>query len=515
MKAAESRVKNTTRNSTIAAISKILIFVLQFICRTIFIKILSTEYLGINGLFTNILTMLSFAELGIGSAIIYKLYKPIANDDREKIKTYLSFYRKAYILIGIIIITIGLILIPFLKYIISDTPDIEENIYFIYVLFLINSAISYFFTYKKSIIIGYQKEYITTIINFIVTLLQNVFQIIILLITKNYIAYLLVQIICTFFDNFISSLVANKLYPFIKDKEYAKISKDEEKSIFKDVKSLILYKIGYSISAGTDNIIISAYVGVGEVGLLSNYTTITNAITSFLTAFFNAFTASVGNLNAGTDVKKQEKIYYELLFLAFIIYTIVSILLIILINDFIEVWLGSEYILSELVAVILGVNMFIDGMRYVNYTFRTTMGIFKEGRLIPIISAIVNVVLSLIFVQFWGIFGVLLATAIARLFVTTMYDPYLLHKMRFKTKSRKFYLKYLYYAVAYAINLVICFIISKHIVVTGFLGIILKAVLMLIVTSIILFISAFKLKEYRGLKEIFKNYLRKFLKKGS
>ena len=146
MKETESRVRNTTRNSTIAAISKILIFILQFICRTIFIKILSTEYLGINGLFTNILTMLSFAELGIGSAIIYKLYKPIASDDREKIKTYLNFYRKAYILIGIIIITIGLILIPFLKYIISDTPDIKENIYFIYVLFLLNSAISYFFT---------------------------------------------------------------------------------------------------------------------------------------------------------------------------------------------------------------------------------------------------------------------------------------------------------------------------------------------------------------------------------
>lgn len=386
-----SRVKNTTRNSIIAAVSKIFIFILQFICRTIFIKVLSTDYLGVNGLFTNILTMLSFAELGIGSAIIYKLYKPIAKNDKEEIKKYLAFYRKAYIFIGIIILSIGLMIIPLLKYIIKEIPDIKENIYYIYILFLINSTISYFFTYKKSIIIGYQKEYITTIINFVITLIQNIVQIIALIITKNYILYLIIQIICTFLDNFISSIIANKIYPFIKDKKYTKISKEEERNIFKDVKSLILYKLGYSLSNGTDNIIISAYIGVSEVGLLSNYTTITNAISSFLSAFSNAFTASVGNLNAGDDVKKQEKVYYELLHISFWVYGVVSTLVIILINDFINLWLGKEYLLNILVAIILGVNMYIDGMRFVNYTFRTTMGIFKEGRMIPIISAIVNV----------------------------------------------------------------------------------------------------------------------------
>lgn len=506
MESTESRVKNVTRNSTIAALSKILIFILQFICRTIFIKILSTEYLGVNGLFTNILTMLSFAELGIGSAIIYKLYKPIANNDEDKVKTYLNFYKKAYIFVGIVVIAIGIIIIPFLKYIVTDIPTIKENIYYIYILFLLNSSLSYFFTYKKSIIIGYQKEYIITIIDFLMVLIQNILQIVILVITKNYILYLLIQILCTLLDNLISSIVANKMYPYIKDKNYTKISKKEEKSIFKDVKSLVLYKIGFSISTGTDNIIISAFIGVGEVGLLSNYTTITNAINTFLTAFFNAFTGSVGNLNAGEDIKKQEKIFYEMLFLSFVIYSIISILVIVLINDFIQLWLGEEYLLSELVAIILGVNMYIDGLRYVNYTFRTTMGIFKEGRFAPIIAAVVNVVLSIIFVQFWGIFGVLFATAIARLFVTTMNEPYLIHKLKFKTSSKKFYLKYLYYAIAYAINLTICFIIAKYIKITGFVGIMLKAILMLIITSIILLLSVFRLNEYSELKERVKNF---------
>ncbi len=506
-----SRIRNTTINSTLALLSKILIFVLQFICRTVFIRILSTEYLGINGLFTNILTMLSFAELGIGSAIIYKLYKPIAQNDQEKIKTYLNFYRKAYIFIGIVILAIGIVIIPALKYIVKDVPDIKENIYYIYILFLVNSTISYFFTYKKSIIIGYQKEYITTIINLVSVIIQNIIQIVILLFTRNYILYLLVQIAFTFLDNFISSMLANKMYPFIKDKEYRKISKQEEKNIFKDVKSLILYKLGNTLSTGTDNIIISAFVGVSEVGLLSNYTTITNAINSFLTSFFNAFTASVGNLNAGEDIKKQESVFYQMLFIAFVICGMVSTVIILLINDFITIWLGEEYVLSGLIAIILGVNMYIDGMRFINYTFRTTMGIFKEGRLVPIISAIVNVVLSIIFVQFWGIFGVLFATAIARLFITTFFDPYLLHKLRFKTKCRKFYFRYIYYAIVFGINLAICYLFLQYINIQGFWGLIVKGILILIITSIIFLIFVFKTEEYKEVKKIF---VKKLLKKG-
>ena len=391
MKQSNSRVKNTTINSTVAILSKILIFLVQFICRTVFIRVLSTEYLGINGLFTNILTMLSFAELGIGNAIIFKLYKPIANNDEEKIKTYMKFYQKAYTMIGIVILLIGVTIIPFLKYIIKDVPNIKENIYLIYLLFLANSTISYFFIYKKSIIIGYQKEYITTLISFISILIQNILQIIILIITKNYILYLVIQILTTFVDNFITSKKANKMYPFLKSKTYTKISKIEEKNIFKDVKSLLLYKIGYVLSDGTDNIIISTFVGVTEVGLLSNYTTITNAIKTFLSAFFNAFTASVGNLNTEENTEKKQKIFYQMMFLSFFIYGIVSMEIVFLLNDVIEIWLGVNYILNYLICIILGINMYIDGIRFVNYTFRNTMGIFKQGRFIPIISSLVNV----------------------------------------------------------------------------------------------------------------------------
>ena len=504
-----SRIKSTTINSTVALSSKILIFVLQFICRTVFIKVLSTEYLGVNGLFTNILTMLSFAELGIGNAIIFKLYKPIAENDQEKIKTYMKFYQKAYILIGIVILTIGIIIIPFLKYMINDVPDIKENIYFIYVLFLANSTISYFFTYKKSIIIGYQKEYITTIINFIAVLIQNIVQIIILLVTKNYILYLLIQILATFLDNFISSKKADKMYPFIKDKNYEKISKTEEKKIFTDVKSLILYKIGDILSNGTDNIIISTFVGVSEVGLLSNYTTITNAIKTFLSSFFNGFTASVGNLNTTDDNKKKESIFYQILLLSFLIYGFISVAIILLSNNFIEVWLGNDYLLSFSVCFALGFNMYVDGMRFVNYTFRNTTGMFKKGRFMPLISSISNVILSLILVQYIGIFGVLIATGLTRLFILTVYDPYLLHKYKFNTSCKRYYLTYLYYLIITGIDLFICSFIISKIAIGGILGFIIKGIIIMIISYIIFLIFTFKMKEFKELKNIAKNIIQK------
>ena len=509
----ESRVKNTTRNSTVASITKILNFFIQFICRTIFIKILSTEYLGVNGLFTNILTVLSFAELGIGNAIIFKLYKPIAENNVDRIKTYMNFYKKAYIMIGITILVLGICVIPFLDYIIKDVPDIKENISFIYVLFLLNSTMSYFFTYKKSIIIANQKEYITTIINFIVILVQNIVQIIILILTKNYILYLLIQIICTFLDNYISSKKADKMYPYIKDKQYTKISKDEERSIFKDVKSLMLYKVGYILSSGIDNIVISAFVGVSQVGLLSNYTTITTAITGVLKSFFNGFTASIGNLNTIDDNERKESIFYQILLLSFFVYGIISIALILLSNVFIELWLGSQYLLSFSICIILGLNLYIDGMRFANYTFRNTMGLFKKGRFVPLIASITNLILSLIFVQFWGIFGVLFATSITTLFITTMYDPYLLHKYRFKTPSKQFYIKYVYYLLVCIISFVICMLIINKIAIYGILGFIVKGVVIIIVSFIIFCIFTFKLKEFNGLYEKIKFMILKKLKR--
>lgn len=500
-----SRTKNSFINSTVGFLSKILVFIVQFICRTVFIKQLSTDYLGINGLFSNILTVLSLAELGVGSAIIFKLYKPIHDEDKEKIKTYLNFYRKAYTIIGLVIFMIGIMIVPFLNVMIKEVPDIKENIKLIYILFLLNTSISYFFTYKKSIISGYQKEYVITLIDLIVLIIQNTLQIIFLYLTKNYIVYIIIQILGTILINIISSYFANKMFPFIKEKNIVPLTKKEEKNIFEDVKALVFYNAGYVVSNGTDNIIISSFIGVAKVGLLSNYTTLTTAVTQFLASFFKGFTASIGGLNAEDDNSKKESIYYQIILLCFFIYGIVSIEFTVLVNPFIKIWLGNKYLLDFWIAFILGLNLYIDGMRYSNSAFRSTTGLFKQGKFKPLVSSIVNIILSIILVKPLGIFGVLLATALARVFITTSWDPYLLHKYKFKTSSKKFYLKYVYYMICYFAVLFICNQILALIKINGILGIILDAVIVFIVTSILFILLIFWTKEY---KELYKRCIK-------
>ena len=497
----ESRTKNVARNSTVALVTQVLTFILQFISRTIFIKVLSTEYLGINGLFTNILTMLSFAELGIGNAILFKLYKPVAEDNQEKIKSYINFYKKAYRYIGIIIITIGLLIIPFLKYIINDVQNIKENITYIYILFLLNSSISYLFTYRRSILYAYQKEYKATLIETVVTIGYTILQMIFLVLTQDYIVYLFIQILATILKNVMVSYKAGKEYPFIKDKIYNKISKNEEKSIFNDVKSLLLYKLGGSISNGTDNMIISAFVGISEVGLLSNYTTISNAISTFSNALFNGFSASIGNLNAMENDKKKENTYYEIMLLAFFIYTFLMVGITILSNPFIEMWIGKEYELNWLVSFALGFNLYVEGLRYVNYTFRNTLGLFKKGRFTPLISSITNIILSLILVRPLGTFGVLIATGLSRMFTINLYDPYLLHKYKFNSPCKRYYLTYFYYLLITFIILVICNWVVSYIGLMGILGFFINGVIILIISAIISIIATCKLKEFNSLKK--------------
>lgn len=497
----DSRTKNSARNASVATISKIITTITSFICRTVFIKTLGTEYLGLNGLFTNILTILSFAELGIGTAIIYKLYKPIAEDDHEKIKTLMHFYKKAYIIIGVFMLIAGTLLIPFLGLLIKEAPDIEENISFIYVLFLLDTSISYFFTYKKSIISGHQKEYIISLISLTVKTIRDIVQIVFLILTHNFIVYLLLQIGATLADNIIATIIANKMYPYIRDKKYKKIEKKEQKSIFKDVKSLIVYKLGDVVSNGIDNIIISAYLGVTLVGLLSNYTTVILAITSILTVAFNGLTASIGNLNTTDDRKKKEDVFYEVLFIIFVVYGYASVGIALLINKFITIWIGKEYLLDFSICVILALNLYIEGTRYVNYTFRITLGFFKEGRFIPLISSIVNIILSIILVKPLGIFGVFLATCVTRLCISIWYDPYLIHKYKFKTSCVKYFKKYFYYLLILVITFLINYKVISLIPIQGILGFIIDAVVLTMITAIIIIITTGRTKEFKQAKE--------------
>ena len=496
----ETRTKNTIRNVQTGAIVQLVNKLMAFVVRTVFIKMLNSEYLGVNGLFTNVLTILSFAELGIGTAIIFNMYKPVAEHNNEKIKSLMQLYKKAYNTIGIIVFVIGLCVIPFMNFIVKDAPNIKENLILIYILFLFNTASSYFFTYKKSIISAHQKQSIINNIDSIFYLCKSVLEIIFLVLTRNFIVYLIIEILSTFCENIILSIKADKMYPYLKDKNVKKLSKNESKNIFDNVKSLVIYKFGGVIMNGTDNILISALVNVSTVGYCSNYILIINSVKSIITSALNGVTASVGNLNAVGEPKQKERVFYQITFANYIVYSFCSIAFIVLLNPFISLWLGQDYVLEIAVPISLAVSFFIEGLRNPGYTYRTTLGLFQKGRATPYIGAITNIILSILLCKLFGVAGIFIATSIAQLVSYSWIDPYLIHKYEFKTPVSKYFKKYLSYTVVFAISSAIALGVSYMIPVQGIVGFILKAIIVCIVPNVINLVVFYKADEFKELK---------------
>lgn len=491
----KSRTINTIANTAVGFIDKFLTVFLSFISRTVFIKVLGSEYLGINGLFTNILSILSLAELGIENAIIYRLYKPISDNDEEKIAGLITYYKKLYFTIGIVVLTIGICLIPFLHFFVNIKQDIG-NIYIYYIMFLANSVLSYFYIYKTAIVKADQKEYKLKIINSITTIVQFILQIIVLVTLQNFYLYLAIKIVTAFITNVLSSKKAEKDYPYINEKRY--IDKSEKKEIWKNVKDMFLYQIGGVILNNTDNILISMIVGTAWVGIYSNYDMIFVAITGFTSMIFTATQASVGNLTTENNQKKNLEVFNVLTFLSFWVYGFCSICFAILFQDFISIWLGENYLLPLSVVLVCVLNYYIKGVLYPIWNFRFTIGLFKYTKYVMLIASLINIVLSVVLGIEYGLFGILIATAIARLVTTVWYEPYKLFKIFFKEKIFKYYIHQIVdFVVIIGTYLLMVGIISIIKVDNIYVGFIIKILLCMIVPNIIFFIYKCRTKEFK------------------
>lgn len=436
-----SRTNNSIKNIVYSFANQGIVTILTFITRSILIFKLGEEYLGINGLFTNIMTMLSLAELGIGLAIPASLYKPLAEGDKEKINILMKLYKKIYIMIGIIVFIVGFSLTPFLNFFIKSSPNIK-NIRIIYIIYVLNSAISYFCIYKATLITANQKSYILSKINNYASLILAVGQCLILLTTENYILFLLINTIVIIGKNIFISKRCDKEYPYIKDKINKTLNKKEKKEISKNILAVSIYKIGTVLLNGTDSMIISKFIGIIETGLFSNYTMVINAINSILCQISNGLVASVGNLSVTSEENKSRIVFKRLNFLNFWLYSICTICILTLINPFISVWIGKQYCFSESIVWIIVINFYISGVQAITTTFLTAYGLFWQGKYRPIIMAIINITLDLFLVNRIGILGVLLATLIARLLTIVWYDPFIIYKYGFKSSPKEYYLEY-------------------------------------------------------------------------
>lgn len=511
----DSRTKNSARNAIVSLSFYAAYTIAGFVLRKVFIDTLGNDYLSVSGLFTNILTILSFAEMGVGNAIIFNLYKPIAMGETEKVKSLMNLYKKAYNIIGSCVFGVGIVLIPFLNYLISDeTPDIKENLVLLYVLYLFNTSISYFFSFKQSIITANQKNYIVAAYTNTFKILQLVLQGVFLVLTHNFIVYLLIQIFCTVLNNVLLARKADKLYPFLKDKEYENISKEERSGIFKNVRALFLYKLGSTVLNGTDNMIVTKVIALASVGLVSNFTLIINAISSVVDQIPSAVVASVGNLNASESKEKKNQIFDVMFFICAWLFGFCASGVFFFSNEFVSLYFGPEWQIEPIVIFSLALHFYVSSVMAPSYTYRTTLGYFVQGRFAPVAASVINIVTSVLLGKWIGLSGVFFATSISRFFTMGIVDPVLIYKNCFKRNPIIYYVRYFAFLGVVAAISYVSFLLMSLIPVEGFLGFALRLMVYSVSFNVLAFLVSFKTKEFKYVKDIVVNkFLKKFIKK--
>lgn len=507
-----TRTSYSIRNSITSLISNIMAIIIGFIAQGLFVKILNVEYLGLNSLFTNILTMLSFFELGIGNAIVFYMYKPLAEKDENELKKLVNFYKTSYRVIAFIVFLVGVLIIPFLKFLINDIT-INVNIYIVYMLFLTSSIVSYLMVYKRNIIYADQKNYIINNIHCLYLIILNILQLLILFLTKNYYLFLIIKIFCQLIENYIITIYANKKYPYIKDNN-SKLEKESAKNIFKKVKALIFHKIGYIVINGTDNIIISKYFGIVAVGLYSNYFLIINSVHTIFKETITSITASIGNMLITNEPEKSFNVFQKVRFFNFVISCFSASVLLLLIQPFITLWIGKEYLLSFSVVYIIILNFFQKIQRCCYNVFKDSAGIWEEDKYIPLLESILNIVFSIICLKLIGIAGVFVGTIISGLTLWCYSYPKFVYKKLFKRNYWDYFKETSAYIILFLIISTITLGISNLLIINNiFLKLIVNTILCFICIYSMITIIFKKNPNYIYFKNLVLSILNKYLRK--
>lgn len=494
-----SRSSNAIKNIIVALLCQAVTFVFSFATRTVLISLLGDEYNGLTSFFHNVVVVLSFTELGVGSAIIYALYKPIAENDIEKLKSLMGFYKSFYRILAIVVFGLGVLITPVMRFFVeTDVP--LGNVSFYFLIYLGNTAVSYLFIYKSSILNADQRSRTVKFVTTVFLIIRNVVEIGILFLTHSFVAYLFVQLICTMLNNITISAVADKYYPWLKEKS-TKLSKTEMKSVFSDVKSIFIYRVGGILLNNSSSIIMSKMVGVVILGFYSNYYTFISSATALLELVFVAMKGGLGNLNAKKDLKASEKFFRECNFLAFILYTICSVGMFVLLDDVVYLWLGPERILGKTVCFAMVANLYIYGMLQGMMMYRNTTGLFRKTKYIILITSIINLVLSIAMGLRWGLFGILIATSIARLLTNFWYEPLMLYKKIFNMPVLKHFIRQvMYLATTLCSGAITYFVCEKFFTEVTIISIAVKFVLCIAIPSIIIFVFYFRTSEFKALK---------------
>lgn len=410
------RTKNAVRNMAWGYVYKMINIIFPFVFRTVMIKVLGAEYLGVNSLFTSILQVLSLSELGFGYAMVFSMYKPIAENDDEMICALLNLYKKIYFIIGCIILGLGLALAPFIQYLISGDYPSDINIYFVYVMFLLNTSISYFlFAYRGSLLSAFQRNDVESKILSVVTIFRYTVEIVGILITKQYYLFLFAELAATVLTNIIKLRATNRMYPEYKAR--GSVDADKKKEIKSNVMALMCHKIGGIILNSADNIVLSAFMGVVIVANYANYYYIMNAITGIVIICFTGLTAGIGNSFVVESVEKNRDNFKKILFFNAWLVSWCSVCFICLYQDFMELWVGKEYMFSDFIMILVVVYFFAHCIRRTINVFRDGAGMWVDNKWQPIVSATFNLIVNIILVNIIGVAGILISSILSMVMI--------------------------------------------------------------------------------------------------
>lgn len=498
------RTKNSIKNISIGIFTQVIMTILGFISRKVFLHNLGITYLGVNGLLTNVLSMLGLLEAGIGSSIVYSLYKPLAEKDEYKITALMQLYKKAYKVLAVVVLIISVALYPILIEMMSKDETIA-NMSIVYMVFVAKNVLSYLYSYKWCIINADQKNYIIAKRNLIFNIVTTITKIIVLSLTKSYVLFLLIDVLIMIIQNISNGKVVDKLYPYINSKSKCSIDEKTNKDIVKNVKALFLHNIGTFCVFGTDNILISYFINVATVGIYSTYTMIIDQLTGLISPMLNGIGNSVGNLLATEGNEKNYEVFKVSYLINFWIYSLAVIFLYNLLNPFIIWWIGEQYLIDSLTFIVILVNCYISGMRGSIHIFKSKAGIFSQDKYVPLIESVVNLGTSIILVKYLGLAGIFLGTTISTICIVFWNVPRLVYKHVFKKSVIEYFKTYIFYIiitiiVGYITTLVCTSLVEGE----RFISLVLRGVVCILIPNLIYITIFYKTKEFQYILGIIK-----------
>lgn len=503
------RAKNAVINVIAGGFGTLIIGILQFVGRIVFIHYLSDDHLGITSLFSNILSVLSVAELGLGTAIGYSLYQPLSEGNEEKIKAIMLFLKRAYFMIGCFILIAGAALIPFLPCLVHTSAQID-HLYLIYVLYLLQSVSSYWFWAYKSVLLQIdQKSYLIKLYQVIINSIVIAVQISLLVIFRNFVLYSVIGLSANVLTNIFTARTVDRKYPYLSEKKSIQSELFDKKTAMKNVLGMSIYRINMSIGNSTDNILISAFINVRLVALYGNYQIVIMGISQTAMQFFDGVTASIGNLFTEDSGEHNIFVFQCVQLLCYWVYTFLGIGILVLINPVIQLCFGSERLLADHILLLQVIYFMINGFQRTSVIYRNACGLFWQGKMRPFFTAILNLVLSIIWVRQFGLSGVILGTIISWLLTTWWYDPFIVYKYVFHKSVLSYFIGYI---KATILTIVLAVIVAKLIVLFPFQGVtafIFKLLIIVVIPNLGYYLIYRKTEEFRYLVKMLKNMIHK------